>query len=237
MPKTCGFLAGEQFYSFAHDLDALEIDLGAVRDGGAPFTLVPLCRGNAELYKSVYNESFAAVPNLATCADDSIEELLSSKSTTGELAFYRGEPAGVLELTAENGVPHIDGIALLPTFRGKGLGRALLRADAGAVSMRGASESDFKPSRRQTPRHIPSTCAKGLSKRVCMPMVSAGGRTIITKENRIEHQDDHTGLRTLGEFSRLVQRPHRTYNNHLGNGRIPGGLRRCPKRGKTSTLR
>lgn len=129
VPKVHGFLAGEQFYSFAHDMDELQIELSGRMDNtdALELTLVPLSRDGAELYKSVYNESFGSMPNAATCADDSIDELLNHSHVAGELVLFRGEAVGLVETSADNGIAELDGIALLPKYRSLGLGRVLLR--------------------------------------------------------------------------------------------------------------
>lgn len=145
VPKLHGFLCWEQFYSHAHDMDSLQIDLSGIIHLQDAFELafVPLRRDIAELYKRVYNESFCSIANAATCAHDSIEALLENSFATGELVLYRGEAAGVVETSADSESAVLEGIALLPQYRSLGLGRALLRRVLLRFVQRGFGKADL----------------------------------------------------------------------------------------------
>lgn len=121
----------------AHDMHVLERAL----EGGIPagaLALLPLEADRWERWLDLYNEGFFHVPNAATYEKTDLETALSEGRTCG-FALVEGRTAGVYELDLTCRTPEISGIALAPAFRGRGAGRALLRAVLALLVREGAA--------------------------------------------------------------------------------------------------
>ncbi|WP_294553668.1 GNAT family N-acetyltransferase [uncultured Pseudoflavonifractor sp.] len=113
---------------FRHDMLRLERPL----DGTCPppegrLTLEPLSREKVGQWLTLYNECFFDVPNSASCGRTDLERMQAEGSRCG-LALADGVPVGIYLLGFQEADPEIESIGLCKDFRGKGLGRELLRA-------------------------------------------------------------------------------------------------------------
>ena len=86
---------------------------------GKPVELEPLTRENSGAYLEIYNSCFAAVPSAASYDRDSLEPLYGEELAW--LAKVDGVYAGVAEISKEG----LEGIAVLPEYRGLGYDLAL----------------------------------------------------------------------------------------------------------------
>ena len=86
---------------------------------GKMLELEPLTRENSGAYLEIYNRCFAAVPSAASYDRTSLEPLYGEDLAW--LANVNGEYAGVAEISKEG----LEGIAVLPAYRGLGYDLAL----------------------------------------------------------------------------------------------------------------
>ena len=107
-----------------HDMLEMEraLEAGRPRPQGR-LAAAPLTGELGELWLSIYNEAFAAVPNAATYGPEELSEQLAKPGSCG-LVLEDGAPVGIYELDLRTG--EIEGIGLRQAARGRGLGRELL---------------------------------------------------------------------------------------------------------------
>ncbi len=109
-----------------HDMLLLRRELGEARPGpGGLAVLEPLRPAEGEAWLKIHNEGFFDVPNSATYGPEELETCLDEDHDCGFFLF-EGKAVGVYELALAGQEPEIEGIALRPGFRGRGLGRELL---------------------------------------------------------------------------------------------------------------
>lgn len=112
---------------YIHDMHLLERTLkGCILPMGE-LMLAPLETGRVQEWLELYNEGFFYVPNSATYKKEDLDAALAEGRQCG-FVLAEGTAAGVYELNPVALPPEISGIALLPAFQGRGLGRQLLRA-------------------------------------------------------------------------------------------------------------
>lgn len=113
---------------FRHDMLRLERPLDDTRPlPEGRLILEPLSREKVGQWLALYNECFFDVPNSATCGRTDLERAQAEGSRCG-LAMLDGVPVGVYQLGFQEAAPQIEGLGLCKDFRGRGLGRELLRA-------------------------------------------------------------------------------------------------------------
>ncbi len=113
--------------SFCHDMLRMERALDKSIAGADEIVLEGLCREKWGQWLTLYNEGFFHVPNSATYDHKDLVRCMEESSRCG-FAVAKGVAVGVYELNLQGECPEIEGIALVKSARGKGLGRALLRA-------------------------------------------------------------------------------------------------------------
>lgn len=131
---------------FRHDMLRLERLLDRtcpVPEG--KLTLEPLSREKVGQWLTLYNECFFDVPNSATYGRNDLERVQEEGSRCG-LALLDGVPVGVYELDFQGADPEIAGIGLCKDFRGKGLGRELLRSVTALLAAEGFERTWLKVS-------------------------------------------------------------------------------------------
>lgn len=102
----------------------------------AGLALEPLTRARGGSWLALHNACFFHMPNSATYGLRELEEALGEGRRCG-FALAEGVPVGVYELDLSGECPEIAGLAILPDFQGKGLGRALLSAVLGELAALG----------------------------------------------------------------------------------------------------
>ena len=122
-PLAEGQKLGPWRLSFRHEMWTMERGLGPDRPRPAGrLVLESLRREQGALWLDQYNRGFFGVPNSATYGEEELEELLTGEPRSG-LVRLDGTAVGVYELSFQEERPEIEGIALLPDYRGQGLGR------------------------------------------------------------------------------------------------------------------
>ncbi len=125
-PLAEGQKLGPWRLSFRHEMWTMERGLGPDRPRPeGRLVLESLRREQGALWLDQYNRGFFGVPNSATYGEEELEELLTGEPRSG-LVRLDGAAVGVYELSFQEETPEIEGIALLPDYRGQGLGRELL---------------------------------------------------------------------------------------------------------------
>jgi len=117
--------AGRFQLEHVHDMLILERELLEIPAPAGRLTLEPLSRDRGDLWLALHNASFFPVPNSATYDSGDLEAALSDARSCG-FALLDGTAVGVFELNLSAQPPEIEGIALHPSFQGRGLGRELL---------------------------------------------------------------------------------------------------------------
>lgn len=98
-----------------------------------------LTRETGKLYLDVYNRSFREVPVGATYGQEDIERLLEAPESEAFLLRAGGETVGFSEWLHEDGRLELEGVGILPEFRGKGYGKEALQ-----LFFQGAAERNYR---------------------------------------------------------------------------------------------
>lgn len=139
-------------FEFVYDSGVLWMEAPLKQNVEDPrVTFEPLAQSNGDAYLSLYNTAFYEVPNSATYGPDDLKRLLTDQKALGAIVCVWHERAGVLELLVNGPVPSIEGVGLVPRFRGKGLGRALLRSVMGMLARKNYSRVSLMVSTSNTP--------------------------------------------------------------------------------------
>ena len=121
--------AGEQDglrLTHSHDQMGLSRPVDALTPPQDRLTLKPLTRPDGAVFLAMYNESVITRPGQATQSIADLDWLLSEDWLAG-IAWLGDIPVGVYECKVSGGCAELRSIALLEDWRGKGLGRELLR--------------------------------------------------------------------------------------------------------------
>lgn len=110
----------------SYDLMRLSRSLRDLEQPSGKLTLKPLTRPDGAVFLSIYNESIIAVPGRPTQSIADLSWLISDDWKTG-IAWLGSTPAGVYECKCVGNTPEISALSILESWRGKGLGRELLR--------------------------------------------------------------------------------------------------------------
>lgn len=124
-PISEGMQDGLQL-THAYDMMRLSRSLRDLEPAQDKLTLKPLTRPDGAVFLSIYNESIIALPGRPTQSISDLEWLISDDWNSG-IAWLGSTPIGVYECKYVGSVPEISAIAILEQWRGKGLGRELLR--------------------------------------------------------------------------------------------------------------
>jgi len=84
-----------------------------------PAELVPVCAETAQTYQTIYNRCFRQLPGAAAYDQKAVQRLIDEH--TGWLVRHYGEWAGVVE----TGHQTLEGIGILPEYRGLGYAAAV----------------------------------------------------------------------------------------------------------------
>jgi ribosomal protein S18 acetylase RimI-like enzyme len=106
---------------------------------GPPARVVPLTPENADVWRATSNRAFFDTPNSATTSASEVASLLDDPTAVCLLLEDAGVPAGAVRLALSGDEAELEGIALVPEARGRGLGRRLLSAAARAAEHAGAT--------------------------------------------------------------------------------------------------
>ena len=120
----------------ARDMLWMERGLEPPQEPAERLTLEPLDRARGGAWIALHNACFFDMPNSATYGPRDLDRALSPGHDCG-FALWQGALAGVYELELTGAAPEIEGIALKEDLRGRGLGRALLRAAMARLEARG----------------------------------------------------------------------------------------------------
>ncbi|MCB9688985.1 MAG: GNAT family N-acetyltransferase [Alphaproteobacteria bacterium] len=101
--------------------------------------LRPLTREEAADWAELFVRAFRGTPNAAVVGAQDVLASLDRGVVMG-FATHEGRPVGVYELEVRGDHGWVDGIALLPAARGRGLGRRLLTAAVRLLRERGPDE-------------------------------------------------------------------------------------------------
>lgn len=130
----------------SYDLMRLSRSLRDVAPPAGKLTLKPLTRPDGAAFLSIYNESIINVPGRPTQSLADLSWLISDDWKAG-IAWLGNTPVGVYECKCVGSTPEVSAISILERWRGKGLGRELLRQ---VLSMLAQGGSDTCTSRIAT---------------------------------------------------------------------------------------
>ena len=114
--------------SLTHTYDMMRLSR-SLRDLTPPegkLTLKPLTRPDGAVFLSIYNESIITVPGRPTQSIADLSWLISDDWKAG-IAWLGTTPVGIYECKCVGNIPEISALSILESWRGKGLGRELLR--------------------------------------------------------------------------------------------------------------
>lgn len=124
-----------------HSYDLMRLSR-SLRDLDAPagkLTLKPLARPDGAVFLSIYNESVINVPGRPTQSLADLSWLISDDWKTG-IVWLGNTPVGVYECKCVGDTPEISALAILEDWRGKGLGRDLLRQVLALLAQGGSDQ-------------------------------------------------------------------------------------------------
>lgn len=110
----------------AYDMMRLSRSLRDLESTQNKLTLKPLTRPDGAVFLSIYNESVISLPGRPSQSISDLEWLISDDWKSG-IAWLGNTPIGVYECKYVGSIPEISAITILEQWRGKGLGRELLR--------------------------------------------------------------------------------------------------------------
>ena len=121
----------------SYDLMRLSRSLRDLESPTDKLTLKPLTRPDGAVFLSIYNESVITVPGRPTQSLADLSWLISEDWKAG-IAWLGTTPVGVYECKCVGDTPEISALSILEKWRGKGLGRELLRQILTALAQNGA---------------------------------------------------------------------------------------------------
>lgn len=121
----------------AYDLMRLSRPLRNLEPPAGKLTLKPLTRSEGAVFLSIYNESIITVPGRPTQSISDLSWLISEDWKTG-IAWLDSAPVGVYECKCVDSTPEISALSILEHWRGKGLGRDLLRQTLAMLEQNGS---------------------------------------------------------------------------------------------------
>ena len=134
-----GFEIDGRTFSFETNFWIMEKELDPKQclPAAGSFRVKKLAPWNLELYIALYQECFFTLPNSRTLNREDGEVLLSDPSREAGFFMDGGAPAGIFELDYSDPVPEIKSVALLESYRGKGLGKPAMAFLEGKIADRG----------------------------------------------------------------------------------------------------
>ncbi len=112
--------------TYAYDMMRLSRSLRELDPPKGRLSLRPLTRPDGAVFLSIYNESVISLPGRPTQTIADLAWLISDDWKAG-VAWLGDIPVGVYQCKCVGSIPEVSAIAILDRWRGKGLGRELLR--------------------------------------------------------------------------------------------------------------